>query len=320
MFEAGGSCGVSFFFVLSGFVMAWGYGDKVLAPGFSFARYMEKRLVRLYPLHLVCLLCAAVMLYSLNGADIRGLWWGPNLLLLQSWVPLPGVYFSGNAVSWCLSDLLFFYALFPMLWRRMSTSALFSRSGAVQTALFVTAYTTVATLLPEAYGNTVLYIFPLFRLPDFLLGIYACRLYTTCTEWNGWPAFFRSGRGVALELSAVGAVAISCGLFYVVPTNFSYTMLFWPSTAFFIIVFALSSQYGGRIARCFSGRLWVWLGNISFAFYMVHQLCIRCGEALNGTLSPTSAVLCFDASLAAAVLLHYAMEKPVVRQWQRIRR
>lgn len=112
LFEAGGSCGVSFFLLLSGFVMSRGYAEKVAQPGFSWRHYMGRRILRLWPLHLVCLLVAVAVRVFLYGEEIGGWWWLPNLCLLQSWLPYPHIYFSGNAVSWCLSDLLFFYALF----------------------------------------------------------------------------------------------------------------------------------------------------------------------------------------------------------------
>lgn len=35
LFHAGGSCGVSFFMILSGFVMSAGYGDKAIRPDFN---------------------------------------------------------------------------------------------------------------------------------------------------------------------------------------------------------------------------------------------------------------------------------------------
>lgn len=56
LFEAGGSCGVSFFLILSGFAMAAGYGEKALSSSFSFGNYMKKRGARIYPLHFLCLL------------------------------------------------------------------------------------------------------------------------------------------------------------------------------------------------------------------------------------------------------------------------
>ena len=50
-----GPCAVSFFFMLSGFSMSLGYYDKVFEQGFSWKRYISKRIFRLYPLHLLCL-------------------------------------------------------------------------------------------------------------------------------------------------------------------------------------------------------------------------------------------------------------------------
>jgi len=49
-----GSLAVDFFFVLSGFVIAANYGER-LTQGFSIGRFMALRLGRVYPLHLVVL-------------------------------------------------------------------------------------------------------------------------------------------------------------------------------------------------------------------------------------------------------------------------
>ena len=53
LFEAGGSCGVSFFMILSGFVMSVGYFEKVQLPSFNYTSFIGKRLIRVYPLHFV---------------------------------------------------------------------------------------------------------------------------------------------------------------------------------------------------------------------------------------------------------------------------
>lgn len=50
-----GPCAVSFFFMLSGFSMCLGYYRKVMEQVFSWKRFMNKRIIRLYPLHLLCL-------------------------------------------------------------------------------------------------------------------------------------------------------------------------------------------------------------------------------------------------------------------------
>ncbi len=259
IFEAGGSCGVSFFLVLSGFVMAKGYGEKVRSSGFSYGRFMGKRLLRLYPLHLVCLCVAAVMQLAAEGCEAQWGWLLPNLCLVQSWIPLPSVYFSGNAVSWCLADLLFFYALFPWLVSGKRTGGSFTsfyllnivktkalpvrEAGALLLGLL--AYSVLMCTLPEAYGNTFLYVFPLMRLPDFLLGICAFRLY----EWLcGKELFhFRSVRkaATACEFSALALMAAACWAYYHVPENVSYASLFWIPSVCFVVVFAFSSGYGG---------------------------------------------------------------------------
>lgn len=51
MFPPGGAIAVTFFFVLSGFVMTVGYRDKILQPGFSYKTYIIKRMTKFYPLH-----------------------------------------------------------------------------------------------------------------------------------------------------------------------------------------------------------------------------------------------------------------------------
>lgn len=334
IFEAGGSCGVSFFLVLSGFVMAKGYGEKVRSSGFSYGRFMGKRLLRLYPLHLVCLCAAVVMQLAAEGCEAQWGWLLPNLCLVQSWIPLPSVYFSGNAVSWCLADLLFFYALFPWLVSGKRTGGSFTSSyllNVVKTKalpvreagallLGLLAYSVLMCTLPEAYGNTFLYVFPLMRLPDFLLGICAFRLY----EWLcGKELFhFRSVRKAATvcEFLAMALMVAACWAYYHVPENVSYAFLFWMPSVCFVVVFAFSSGCGGGVARILSSVFWVRLGNVSFTFYMVHQLCIRAGGTLwRACALPDCPALeylsFFVLSWVSAFLLYHDVEKPLMCRW-----
>ena len=103
LFRAGGTCGVSFFLILSGFVMSAGYAEKVERKEFRYGNYFKKRLTRIYPLHLLCLLAAAAILVAAGTFGIKdGAIFCINAALVQSWIPLSGVYFSFNAVSWCL--------------------------------------------------------------------------------------------------------------------------------------------------------------------------------------------------------------------------
>lgn len=112
-----GPCGVSFFMILSGFVMAAGYSKKITESTFSYKAFILKRLIRLYPLHILCLvgfICIHISHLNLMGY-IKLI---PNILLLQSWIPKQSIYFSGNAVAWCLSDMIFFMPCFLFCGRR----------------------------------------------------------------------------------------------------------------------------------------------------------------------------------------------------------
>lgn len=93
-FDAGGDCGVSFFFLLSGFVCSWGYGGKIENGTFHYGRFLWKRFKKLYPLHLICLLF--FLLVSHAPLDEKVLL---NVLLLQSWIPDIDYYFACNSVS-----------------------------------------------------------------------------------------------------------------------------------------------------------------------------------------------------------------------------
>jgi acyltransferase len=112
--QAGGAIGVTFFFILSGFLLAYGYKKRLMTREISTSDFYKARAVKLYPLHILCF--AAVFLLGIRNFVTADL---PkavlNLFLLQSWVPSPDYYMSYNAVSWFLSDELFFYLMFPFV-------------------------------------------------------------------------------------------------------------------------------------------------------------------------------------------------------------
>lgn len=207
LFSAGGSCGVSFFMILSGFVMSAGYGDKVLSSSFNGKLFALKRLVRLYPLHLLCLLGFLVVHYfCLSVSQYAVLI--PNVLLIQSWIPIKDFYFSGNAVSWCLSDMLFFYVMFPLLIRWMSEC---SRKCLIFAGILAMLfYVIVVFVIPESYCHPLLYIFPLLRLFDFIIGILLFKLYHAVQvgRWGGKLLLLSYTRKSMIELSIVVLLAL----------------------------------------------------------------------------------------------------------------
>src|SRR5208283_4069809 len=98
--------GVSFFFVLSGFVLA--YVHPSIGSAYELRAFLWNRVVRVWPAHLVMLFVALILL------NLPITWAFPlNFFLLQAWVPVWDSYFSYNAVSWSISTELGFYLAFP---------------------------------------------------------------------------------------------------------------------------------------------------------------------------------------------------------------
>ena len=60
-FYYGGDAGVTFFFILSGFVLSIGSGASVEDRTFRYLQFLRKRLAKIYPLHLVTFTIALCM-------------------------------------------------------------------------------------------------------------------------------------------------------------------------------------------------------------------------------------------------------------------
>lgn len=103
IFKAGPQM-VTFFFVLSGFVLFLGYQGRELV----FRQYFLKRAIKILPLYFLAFLMSVVF-RTLSG-HLSFAEFLLNLFCLQSWFPHP---LSLNFTSWFVSDLLFFYGVFP---------------------------------------------------------------------------------------------------------------------------------------------------------------------------------------------------------------
>ena len=169
--DAGGDCGVAFFFLLSGFVLSLGYGPQISEGSFSFGRFLKRRLLKCYPLHILCLLLFLIV--SRSAIDGRVIL---NALLLQSWVPDADYYFSCNSVSWFLSSLMFCYLVFPSVYRRISPAL---------TLTVLAAGIAIYLLVPYSRVNAILYVHPLVRFIDFYLGMLLARYYGRWTSPQG---------------------------------------------------------------------------------------------------------------------------------------
>ena len=292
-FDFGGECGVSFFFMLSGFVLSLAYGKKVTNGSFHTWKFMLRQLLKFYPLHLLMLVVFVVLDARLgNYYDWQHL--VPNILLLQSWIPYDEYFFVANGSSWFLCDILFFYLVFSIAYRVLNGLRMIHLLVLVTVALVL--YGLLAFSIPLWMVNSVLYASPATRLIDFCLGILLCRLYRSDTgmSWNRRIAESKTAIVTFWEWCLVVLLVMSFFAYEAMTLRLRCAALFWLFIPPILLFFAMSDKHGGLITRWLRHPWLLWCAGISLEIYLTHMLVIRITDSLmaavgiaQGTLTAT---------------------------------
>ncbi len=298
-----GYVGVAFFFVLSGFVLTWS-----TSPGTSARTFWIRRFARVYPSHAAMFAVAlALPVLAFPPTLVAA---GANLVLLQAWFPQWDIAFGINAVSWSLSCEAFFYLLAPLVIRAARARSL-PRAGAILgTWAAVCAVTAASLSLQSQAWDIALYTNPLARSGEFVLGI----LIAIAVERGVRPRLHPA-------LPAVGILGWWLALTGVGLPQTVVDVSFVPLFALTILSLALADLEGRR--SILRWRWAVYAGEVSFAFYLVHELVIMNLAALvgdGGTHVQRVAypVLALALSTVAAIALHHGVERPA-QKWIRAR-
>jgi peptidoglycan/LPS O-acetylase OafA/YrhL len=259
-----GNIGVTYFFVLSGFILTYTYADQF---GTDFKRqFWAARLARIYPVYLLgIVLVLPSVLGEIFSSEMpvflgieAGLTGTLQLTLLQAWVP--SVALSWNAVGWSLSVEAFFYLLFPALaiplWR-WPTRVLLALALGVYAISVVTVFLAVSISLDEL----VVRFNPILRLPPFILGSIAGVVFL-----RHGAALRAWGSGIVL-LGFLGSIFV-VGLFgREIPSLYLHDDLLAPFAVMLLLGLALSE---GLTAKILSHPFLVRLGAASYALYIIH--------------------------------------------------
>jgi peptidoglycan/LPS O-acetylase OafA/YrhL len=116
-----GYVSVSYFILLSGFVLAYNYNARARAGELDRVRFWKARFTRIYPIYLLSLLLSLWMLPWDYRSHTHGMFWAGVVLtplLLQGWIPAIATFM--NTPAWTMSAEAFYYAIFPWLarWKR----------------------------------------------------------------------------------------------------------------------------------------------------------------------------------------------------------
>jgi peptidoglycan/LPS O-acetylase OafA/YrhL len=308
-FTAQGSVGVSFFYILSGFVLAWSHRDND-RPG----AFYRRRFARVAPAYLVALAAGILLrLYFERAQGFAALWRSlPSILALQAWVPNPSVYYAGNVVGWSISCEVFFYAVFPLV--VLAKPAVMRRWWPAVTALLLLTAIAPLILRPTddlSVATWAIYILPVQRITEFLLGVliaWAIR--------RGWRPRVSFGHAAALCLVAYLAAGWA-------PLYARLVLITLVPLALLISSAAIADIEGRTTRLC--GRWFQRLGEWSFAFYLVHHMVLKVADRVVEQLGPTELVstaatlVALVAAVAVAALLYRFVEAPLERRLRRAR-
>lgn len=256
-FFRGSAVFVEFFFVLSGFVLAHGYGFK---ENLSFNTFMRARFFRIYPLHIFMLLVFVALEFGkLLAYKFSGLVFNnkpftgansiseiiPNLLLIQSWTPFTNPL-SFNHPSWSISIEFYMYIL-------LFFSIVFLKSYRLISWFFLSLIAFSLIYL----GSDVVVDSVLRGLSCFFGGSFAYVLYKRIADIN-IPYLLGSFIEAALLVFIIMAVQTTHEYRSVIaPLVFITTVLF----------FAFES---GVFSKLFRAKSLQYAGKLSYSIYMTH--------------------------------------------------
>ena len=330
---------VSFFFLLSGFVLSYAYSERRV---FLF-KFYASRFLRIWPVTFLSLFVTIIFLPnyiylpSPSSQFSSGLVLLTNILCVQSLIPIPSFYFGFNAVSWSVSVELIFYALFPFLINlnlRALTYTLFLNVLFIGIVLgFSGSLRFYATDAPLAYDQIMLhglfYINPISRLPEFILGILTCKFFQC-----NYIAIFRTKINSisysipSLEILTRCIGTFLCLLFFLaalssyLPFDIPYDsikliMSQFKSAIFFSLFILLLLICPSHLTSFLSARVLIVLGEISFSFYLFHQFLLIKSSQLGGIvvlglqIMPPNFFIIFVWSLLISFVSYFLFEKPI---------
>jgi peptidoglycan/LPS O-acetylase OafA/YrhL len=313
--------GVSFFFILSGFILAYVHSDVKSAA--QADRFMLARFARIWPTHFAAFLLTVMMVPPVLSIPNVWLVGAANLALIQSWFFTPWVCSSFNNVSWTISIELFFYLSFPFLIKDFYKPVKMRWIAASLLSLCCFVIYAFMCELSTSHVSSGVYVFenPFARLGEFMLGMFTCFLF------KNYRLPRRLGRNAVtmLECSILVLVAImlEIGNLWAGPQHqgalwamhtLTIQMGGAPFAAMLIYVIA---HERGLVSQFLKRRVMVRLGEVSFALYMVHMTILNNAiqfqnhfANLPGFVLPGIAtLLCF----IAADLCHSLIESPCRR-------
>jgi len=266
-----GYASVSFFILLSGFVLGYNYNARARAGELSNVRFYEARFTRLYPIYLLSLILAFKMIPLERGFHTHGMFWTGMVLsplLLQGWIPEIATFL--NTPAWTMSAESFYYVLFPWMakWkkperveRHLAKMGLVWLAGMVPGSLYI-LYNPDGLSHVDRFSSAnwlqALKYTPIPHLASFVFGVLLAELDEIVPRMGN--------RRMVLGLFGFVATFAILTQAYRLPYALLHDGLFMP--LFGCIILGLAGV--NPLSRLLGMRPLVFVGEASYCLYLLH--------------------------------------------------
>jgi peptidoglycan/LPS O-acetylase OafA/YrhL len=321
-----GFISVSYFILLSGFVLAYNYAERARNGQLDRTRFWEARFTRIYPIYLLSLILSIGELKGEYASHTHGMFWTGVVLtplLLQGWIPSISTFM--NTPAWTMSAEAFFYVIFPWLakWKKPVRMAphLAQMSavwvvGLIPGALYMYFHPDGITW-PDRWSYGVwlwaLKYTPYAHLASFVFGVMLASLDQMIDRANPirlWLGLF--GFGAIFGILSLGPL---------VPYAIIHDGLLMP--LFGCIILGLAGK--NPLASVLSVKPLVFVGEASYCLYLLHfnlwHIVHDSGVLQRLGVAQFDPWLSYALMIGMALLALHFIEKPaqrILRGWMHV--
>lgn len=306
--------GVSFFFVLSGFLIYSRYHSSPFKSNNRFIHYLQNRFARIYPLYFLLTIITFIAYWKVGKFifDTEGLFiFFTNLTLLKGF--FNELKFTGIAQGWSLTVEECFYFTAPLIflwWNRFKW--IIPILLIVMGCLFVTLFQSIS-FYGFFFDLHFMFVYTFFgRCIEFLAGV-ALGHYIVQNKREPAFKYFTISGGVLIILVILSLVVLGhngqSGLEH--PVGLIINNFILP-IGIVALIFGLIHEQTW-MQRLLSSPTGILLGKSSYAFYLIHAgiFYTVIYQYITGNI-----LLIFLLMNIIAVALYYFIEKPLHEKWR----